>query len=111
VPGLLQTEAYARALLGSSTLLGGDEVETHLITRMERQEILFREDPPHFTAVLDEQVLRRPVGGPEVMRDQLLHLAKVCAAQPRVRVQIVPISAGTYAGLNGPFVIATLRAG
>lgn len=108
VPGLLQTEGYARALLASGGLLTGDQVEQQVAARLARQEMLARDNPPMFTAVIDERVLHQPVGGRAVMRDQLVHIAKLCADRPRVRVQVVPTSAGAYAGLNGPFVIATL---
>lgn len=108
VPGLLQTEAYARALLASGGLLTGERVEQQVAARLARQEMLARDIPPMFTAVIDQRVLHQPVGGPAVMREQLLHIAKVCAERPRVRMQVVPTSAGAYAGLNGPFVIATL---
>ncbi|MEQ4305482.1 helix-turn-helix transcriptional regulator [Plantactinospora sp. B6F1] len=107
IPGLLQTEAYARALLASGGLLTAEQVEEQVATRLARQEILTRPDPPMFTAVMDERVLRQPVGGAEVMRDQLRHIGRLCAEQPRVRVQVVPTSVGAYAGLNGPFVLVT----
>ncbi|MEV1285918.1 helix-turn-helix transcriptional regulator [Micromonospora sp. NPDC049679] len=107
VPGLLQIEAYARTLLGGGALLIGDEVEQQVAVRLERQDVLLRDRPPHFIAVIDEHVLRQPIGGAEVMRDQLCHLIKVCTDHPRVRIQIVPRAVGAYVGLNGPFVIAT----
>ncbi|WP_229402096.1 DUF5753 domain-containing protein [Micromonospora okii] len=106
LPGLLQTEAYARAVLGGTGLIAHGDVERHLATRLARQGILRRDDPPQFTAVVDESVLRRPVGGPETMREQLNALAAACE-QPHVRVHVVPSRVGAYAGLNGPFVIAT----
>jgi transcriptional regulator with XRE-family HTH domain len=111
VPGLLQTEAYARAVLTGSGLHTAEEVEQQLTARLNRQEILTRERPPLLTVVIDEFVLRRPIGGPEVMREQLLHLAKVGASLPRVRIHVVPVAAGAYRGLNGPFVIGTLPTG
>jgi hypothetical protein len=106
LPGLLQTEAYARAVLGGTGLIAHGDVERHLATRLARQGILRRDDPPQFTAVVDESVLRRPVGGPETMREQLHALVAACE-QPHVRVHVVPSRVGAYAGLNGPFVIAT----
>lgn len=108
VPGLLQTEEYARALLGSGGLLTAEQVEEQVTARLERQEILIRDDRLHYTAVIDERVLRQSVGGPEVMRDQLRHLVKICETHPRVRIQVVASSVGPYLGLNGPFVIATV---
>ncbi|MFC6023211.1 Scr1 family TA system antitoxin-like transcriptional regulator [Plantactinospora solaniradicis] len=110
-PGLLQTEAYARALLASGGLLTAEQVEEQVAARLARQEILARDKAPMYTAIIDERVLHQPVGGAEVMREQLLHVAKLCADRPRVRVQVVPTSAGAYAGLNGPFVMATLTDG
>ena len=78
-----------------------------MTARLDRQEILTRDKPPLLTAVVDESVLRRPIGGPVVMREQLLHLVKVGTTLSRVRIHVVPLSVGAYAGLDGPFVIAT----
>ncbi|TYB34469.1 helix-turn-helix domain-containing protein [Micromonospora sp. AP08] len=105
VPGLLQTPAYARAVI----LLGHRgappaEVERRVSLRMERQELLRRSDPPQLWAVLDEAALRRPVGGPEVMRGQLDALIEASAA-PHVRLQIVPFDAGGHAAAGGAFSI------
>ncbi|MGW4465808.1 helix-turn-helix domain-containing protein [Micromonospora sp. NPDC004704] len=108
VPGLLQTEAYARAVLTDAGLLSRDDVERHLAQRLARQEILRRESPPQFTAVIDYSVLRRPVGGPAVMLEQIQAIIKACE-EPHVRVHIVPDTVGAYAGLNGPFVLATAQ--
>ncbi|MGI5213987.1 helix-turn-helix domain-containing protein [Plantactinospora sp. CA-290183] len=105
VPGLLQTEAYARAVLGDAGLLRREDVARHLAERMRRQEILTRDNPPQLFAVLDEGVLRRPVGGPTVMREQLHALVKA-AEEPHIWVHVVPLSVGAYPGLNGPFVVA-----
>ncbi|MBE1485297.1 helix-turn-helix domain-containing protein [Plantactinospora soyae] len=106
LPGLLQTEAYARALL-SSGLLTPEQVQVQVASRLERHTILAREDPPQIVAVIDAQVVRRAVGGREVMREQLGHLLKLTAATPLVQVQVVPESVGAYLGLGGPFVLAT----
>lgn len=101
VPGLLQTEAYARAVL-----LGD---QTAVEARLERQAILNREDPrpPTLRCVIDEGVLHRPVGGPQVMREQLLHLINV--ASSRLSIQVIPH--GAYDGLLGGLIIATLPGG
>ena len=107
VPGLLQTESYARAVFAAGGLLTPEEIDVQVATRLHRQEIPPRATPPLLTAVLDEAALRRPVGGSAVMRDQLLHLVKVGETLPRVRLHVVPSSAGAYAGMDGPFVIAT----
>lgn len=111
LPGLLQTEEYARSVLAGGALLTPEEVEEQVIARLDRQQVLSREPAPHFLAVMDEGVLRRPVGGAAVMREQLLSIVKLCADHPRVRVHVVPSSAGAYAGLNGPFTIATPKEG
>ncbi|MEO3746225.1 helix-turn-helix transcriptional regulator [Plantactinospora sp. B5E13] len=108
IPGLLQTEAYAHAIFASARVLSADEVAERVAGRMERKSILSRAKPPQMMVVLDEGALHRPVGGPKVMHDQLLHLATVAAEMPNVWVQVVPTEVGAYAGLTGPFVIATL---
>lgn len=107
VPGLLQTEGYARALLTGAGLFGADEIEQQVTARLDRQAVLTRNRPPLLTAVIDEYVLRRQIGGPEVMGEQLRHLVKLGSGLARVRIHVVPLSAGAYCGVNGPFVIAT----
>lgn len=107
VPGLLQTEGYARALLTGGGLFAPDEVEQQVTARLDRQAVLTRNRPPLLSVVIDEYVLRRRIGAPEVMREQVQHLVKVGSTLPRVRIQVVPMSAGAYVGLGGPFVIAT----
>src|SRR5246500_4272362 len=74
VPGLLQIEDYARAVIRLGTLTSEDEVERRPRARISRQEILHRDSPPKVWAVLDEGALRRVIGGPRVMREQLKHL-------------------------------------
>ncbi|SRR6266540_1871914 len=106
VQGLLQTPDYARAVLRSGEPLSDEEVEQRVTARLERQELLSRENPPLLIAILDEGAVRRPIGGPDVMHRQLLHLAKV-AEQSRIIVQIIPLATGAYPGLAGPFVIAS----
>ncbi|MET8677927.1 helix-turn-helix transcriptional regulator [Streptomyces sp. NPDC004647] len=105
VPGLLQTEGYARAV----TKLGhprasATEVERRVRLRTTRQELLHREDPPRFWAVLDEASLRRPLGGTAVMREQLTHLIEM-ARLPHVTLQIAPFSLGGVAAAGGPVTI------
>ncbi|RUL92314.1 MULTISPECIES: DUF5753 domain-containing protein [Micromonospora] len=106
LPGLLQTERYARALFGSAGQYTPDDIERLVAARMSRQSVLSGDAPPWLTAVIDEGALRRSVGGPEVMRQQVESLAAT-ADLPHVRVHVVPLSAGAYAGLSGPFVIAS----
>ncbi|HEX3957095.1 MAG TPA: DUF5753 domain-containing protein, partial [Trebonia sp.] len=71
VPGLLQTEAYARAILSTRVGATVEELDDAVTARLERQRILDREHPPELWVILDEMVLRRPIGGPEIMREQL----------------------------------------
>ncbi|MFY1700344.1 Scr1 family TA system antitoxin-like transcriptional regulator [Micromonospora sp. WMMA1923] len=107
LPGLLQTEAYARAVLTGGGLLPRQDIERHVANRLARQAILARpENPPRLAAVVDESVLRRPVGGRATMREQLTALVTAAQAE-HVRIQVVPATVGAYAGLNGPFVLAT----
>jgi transcriptional regulator with XRE-family HTH domain len=105
VPGLFQTEDYARAV----TLLGhaGEpprDIERRVRLRMARQAVLDREEPPNVWAVIDEAVLRRPAGTPSVMQGQLKHLAELSRRQ-NVTIQIIPFQAGGHAAAGGPFSI------
>jgi transcriptional regulator with XRE-family HTH domain len=105
VPGLLQTEAYARAVI----LLGhgradDEEIERRVALRIERQKILTRADPPQLWVVVDEAALRRPIGGPEVMRAQIEALI-VASKQPRIRLQVIPFDVGGHAAAGGAFTI------
>ncbi|MER8070338.1 helix-turn-helix transcriptional regulator [Streptomyces sp. NPDC094034] len=105
VPGLLQTPAYARAVTRAA--LGGlpaATVDSLVEVRLARQEVLRTDIPMELHAVLDEAVLRRQVGGPGVMREQLLRLSEL-ARLPHVCLQVLPFTAGGYVGLTGPFVI------
>ncbi|MDG4766646.1 helix-turn-helix transcriptional regulator [Solwaraspora sp. WMMD406] len=106
VPGLLQTAAYARAVLAAHGL-HGDELETALTTRLGRQEVLNRPQPCRLVAVLDESALLRRVAEPEVMREQLKAVA-AAGERPHISVQVVPADAAAHPGLDGPFVIATV---
>ena len=105
VSGLLQTEGYARAvtLLGHETA-DDEEIDRRVKLRMARQALLTGPQAPQLWAVLDEAVLRRPVGGPEVMRGQLEHLIR-CADLPNVTIQVVPFLAGGHAAAGGPFSV------
>ena len=105
VPGLLQTEDYARAV----ALLGhpspqAEDIERLVSLRMARQALLSRAGPPHLWAVLDEAVLRRPVGRPGVMRAQLKHLLET-AERSNLTIQVIPFQVGGHAAAGGPFSI------
>ncbi|WP_433336157.1 helix-turn-helix domain-containing protein [Spirillospora sp. CA-294931] len=108
VPGLLQTEDYARGVI--STWRSSDPVEDRVAARMERQKTLKQKDAPEALFVLDEAVLHRPIGGPRVMREQLQFLASFHDSLA-VQVRIVPFDVVTYAGLDGLFLMLTLRDG
>jgi hypothetical protein len=105
VPGLLQTEDYAREL----TAIGfpdatPDETERRVALRVGRQRLLTRPDPPHLWVVLDETVLRRPVGSREIMHDQITRLIEA-ASQPNVTLQVLPFAAGPHQAMFGKFSI------
>ena len=105
VPGLLQTDDYARALIGGGPMeLDATEVERRVEVRMTRQQALDRDERPQLWVIVDEAAIRRTVGGPAVMRGQLEALVKL-AGQARTTIQVVPYSAGAHPGQLGPFVI------
>jgi transcriptional regulator with XRE-family HTH domain len=107
VPGLLQTAEYARALLSKRMGVNSEESERLVRGRLERQAVLDRAEPapPMFWAVIDEAVLRRPVGGLEVMRFQVDYLIEM-ASRPNIMIQVIPQHVGVHEGLNGSFLIA-----
>ncbi|WP_329105439.1 helix-turn-helix transcriptional regulator [Micromonospora sp. NBC_01699] len=109
VPGLLQTEAYARALLRIGGLSGA-RLDEKVAERLSRQAILDRETPPELFLVLDEMVLRRRCGGHDVMSHQVEHLLAQME-RPNVHVNLIPVDHGIYPGLQGSFVIADLSSG
>jgi transcriptional regulator with XRE-family HTH domain len=111
VHGLLQTEDYARALLGAGNPHApADATERRVALRMQRQELLSRPKPPRVWIVMDETVLRWPVGGPEVMRAQIDHLIAVNAL-PHVTVQIMPFGNGPHPAMRaGAFHLFRFRA-
>jgi transcriptional regulator with XRE-family HTH domain len=104
VPGLLQTEAYARALFESAELSAPEEVESAVAIRRSRQEILRGESPPRYWAVLSEGTLHRLVGGPSIMRDQLYHLVDMSELR-QVTIQVIPFGSGAHPGMSTPFVM------
>jgi transcriptional regulator with XRE-family HTH domain len=105
VPGLLQTEGYARAMICNGRPdIDAEAAEKRVRVRMNRQSLLTQDDPLDLWIVLDEAVLHRPVGGRAVMREQLEHLVQV-AELPNVTLQILPFAAGAHAGMDGNFAI------
>ncbi|MFF3611164.1 helix-turn-helix transcriptional regulator [Streptomyces sp. NPDC002580] len=106
VPGLLQTEDYARGVLKAGAIgqTRPEDIERHVALRMQRQALLTRADAPRIWAVMDETALRRAIGGPEVMRaqiDKLLQATKL----PNVTLQVIPFASGPHPGTYGPFVL------
>lgn len=99
VYGLLQTQAYARAVLGVRT---EENLDARVAARMERQRILERDNPPLMWVVLSEAVLHQEIGGPEVMRNQLARLLEL-RRREWVKVQVLPFATGAHAGLPGTF--------
>lgn len=111
VPGLLQTDAYARALLRISRPRDTDaEVEELVTARLERQAILERSAPPLLWCILDEAVLRRPVGGHAVMREQLAHVLRM-ARTPHVVVQVLPFGQGEHPVMGGSLTLLSFERG
>ena len=105
VHGLLQTEEYARAVMTTvRRRQTAEEIDRLVDLRMQRQEVLLREDPLQLWIILDESVIRRFIGPPAVMRRQLDHL---CDASnwPNVTLQVLAFSSGLHPALNGPFAI------
>lgn len=110
IPGLLQTEAYARATLADEALTSV-EIGNLAAARVSRHAVLRRDRPPEFIAVIDEAVLHRTRGDDRaMMAEQLGYLAE-CATLPSVQVFVVPRSAGMYCGLGGPFTVAEMPEG
>lgn len=106
IRGLFQTREYATALIRAGhPSLSDPEVQRRVDLRMERQKVLIREpEPLQLWSVLDEAALRRPVGGPKVMRAQLAHLVKR-AERPNIDLQVLPLDSGAHAGLDGTFTV------
>ena len=109
VTGLLQVEGYARAILQAhEPPLDDATIEQRVEARLERQPLLAQDDGPLFHCVLDEGALRRPVGGPSVMRAQLERIIEL-ASLPKVTFQLIPLDVGAHPGLDSTFVILTFE--
>lgn len=107
IPGLIQTQDYAREIFTAFGPSAGDEqsIERRLKVRMLRQTLLTRaQNPPSLRIILDEAVLERPIGSPDIMRDQLYRLRSE-ARRPNVSIRILPKAAGTHPGLEGSLII------
>jgi transcriptional regulator with XRE-family HTH domain len=105
IPGLLQTEDYARAVIrGNLPMANNTEVEQRVQARMERQALLRKDEPLQLWAIMDEAALRRQVGGAGIMRAQLAAI-NTAASEPHITVQVIPFSAGAHAGMQGSFFL------
>lgn len=105
VPGLLQTENYARAVFRSRVPAPAvDAIETQVAARMERQEILQRKEPPTASFIISEATLHDRLGGSTVYREQLSHLREL-ADLPGLSLQVMPLGRETHAALDGPFIL------
>lgn len=106
IPGLLQTENYARAVIRADDMLCDDEVEKRVGVRLDRQAVLSRPQPPKLVAVIEEAVLRRADEGFRgLMTQQITHLLQ-CIERPHISVHIIPAEVSTHVGLAGPFTLA-----
>lgn len=104
-PGLIQTPAYARAIFAAMGI-GDDQIEEFVHARLERQAILGQPDPPTVVIVLDELVLDRLIGTPELMREQLSQAIEL-SKRPNIHIHVLPGRNGANAGLGGPIHLAT----
>jgi hypothetical protein len=105
LPGLLQTENYARAVIsGGLPMATKDDIQIRAKARMTRQQVLSRADPLSLWAIVDEAALRRVVGGPTIMHEQLVHLADVITA-PHITFQAIPFRVGAHPGMDGQFTV------
>lgn len=108
IPGLLQTADYARAIFQTRFGLSSEDIEERVTARLKRQEIFARDKPPALWVILDEWVLRRPVGGKHVMLEQVNKLIEA-AHQPMIAIEIIPATVGAHEGLAGAFAIADFQ--
>lgn len=107
-PGLLQVESYARATIEAvDPDAPAEQIERWVEFRTKRQDVLAREEPPHLSVLLDEMMLYRPIGGPDVMAEQLAHLVDAAQA-PNIEIRILPLRTGGHASLAGSFRIMVM---
>ncbi|MDT0441602.1 helix-turn-helix domain-containing protein [Streptomyces johnsoniae] len=111
IPGLFQTEEYARTLFRATAPWEADEeIERRVTARMRRKRIFEREEPPFFWAIVDEAGLKRPVGGSRCMREQLASILRECQPQ-HVTVQVLPFGQGVHPMMGGSMSLLTLPTG
>jgi transcriptional regulator with XRE-family HTH domain len=110
IPGLFQTEAYARSLISTSVMIAPTDIDKVVDARMRRQSLLHNESPPAVHVVLGEAALLRQVGGKKVLFDQVTHLVEQ-AKLPHVTLQVLPFSSGEHAALGVGFTLLSLDIG
>lgn len=108
IPGCLQTPEYARTLFSKTSPAG--QVEEQVLARTQRLQMFDGPSPPFYTALIDEHVLHRPLGGPAILVDQLRHLLEL-SRHPHITIQVVPVDAGCIVGMVTGFALARLRNG
>ncbi|MEU2154641.1 helix-turn-helix transcriptional regulator [Streptomyces sp. NPDC019396] len=112
IPGLLQTLAYARAVYEVRVpAYEPEDIDRHVEARLERQAVLDRRPRPIVSYVIEESVLRRPVGGQAVLKEQLLHLLELVRTRGNLTVQVMPTDRETHAGLHGSMQLLSTREG
>ncbi|QVQ53930.1 helix-turn-helix domain-containing protein [Spiractinospora alimapuensis] len=105
IPGLLQTEAYARSVIASGDPEAGEsEIDSRVTVRMTRQRRVTELHQARLWAIMDEAALRRPMGSAQIMREQLEHIRELCD-HPNITIQVVPFRIGAHAAEGGPFTI------
>jgi hypothetical protein len=110
IPGMFQTEDYARAVIkGVVPEINGRVLDDRVDARMRRQELLTSEAAPDLLALVDESALRRMVGGSQVMRHQLKRMVEVAATVPNIALRVVPLRAGAHPGLDNSFTLLEFR--
>lgn len=108
IPGLVQTEEYARAIVSTSVVVAPADIDQTVQARLRRQSLVTRSDPPQLNIILGEAALRREVGGADVLRRQLEHLRSV-ATLPHVTLQILPFTSGEHAAMGTSFTLLRLE--
>ncbi|RKN55065.1 XRE family transcriptional regulator [Streptomyces klenkii] len=111
IPGLLQTKDYARELFRASSVRASDrEIDAQVATRMERQAVFLRDEPPYYLAVIDEAAFRRPTLDRRIIREQLEHIASF-GSNPYATIQVLPFAQGLHPMLGGTLNLLTLKDG
>jgi transcriptional regulator with XRE-family HTH domain len=101
IPGLMQTPDYIREIMTSAGVVGS-KMEAMVATRLGRQAVLTRPAPPHYLTIIDEAALRRPLGGPKVMAEQIRQVISL-TGRPNIDVHVIPFERGAHTGLDGTY--------